>query len=268
MSSQKQSNIGAEMTFWEHVEVLRKVIFRCIGVWFFFAIAAFCLKDQIFSVIFAPSRSDFVLYTILCRISAYIGIESLCPEDFKIMFINTELASQFMVHLQMSACVGLVFALPYLVFELYGFVSPALYDNERHYSFSLIFFSFFLFFTGVLLNYFVIFPFSFRFLSTYQVNADVVNQIALSSYTSTFLLLSVLLGLLFEIPIVAYFLAKLNVINADMLRKYRKHAIVVICILAAIITPTADIFTLLLVALPIFLLYECSIFIVKNVNVN
>ena len=171
-----------------------------------------------------------------------------------------------MTHLSVSMCAGVIVAMPYLVYKLYGFVSPALYKQERKYSFVLIFSSFLLFGLGILLNYFVIFPFSFRFLSTYQVQDFVVNQIALSSYTSTFLVLSLLLGIVFEIPILAYFLAKLNIIDAQMMKKYRRHAFVVICILAAIITPTADIFTLLLVVLPISLLYEFSIAIVKQVK--
>lgn len=260
------SESNSVMSFWEHVEVFRKLLFRCLAVWIVFAIGAFCFKDYVFDIVFAPSKSDFILYRGMCYLASVIGVNRLCPDDFSVSFINTELASQFMVHLQMAACVGVVFALPYLIFELYGFISPALYENEKKYSFKLIFFSFLLFFTGVLLNYFIIFPFSFRFLSTYQVNESVVNQIALSSYTSTFLLLSLLLGLLFEIPILAFFLAKLGLITDTMLRKYRRHAMVVICILAAIITPTADIFTLLLVACPIFLLYEASILIVKRLH--
>ncbi|MDY6426415.1 MAG: twin-arginine translocase subunit TatC, partial [Bacteroidales bacterium] len=138
--------------------------------------------------------------------------------------------------------------------------------NERKYSVKLVCFFFLLFFLGVLLNYFVIFPFSFRFLGTYQVSENVVNQISLSSYVSTFLMLSLLMGILFEIPVVSFFMAKLGLINAQMLREYHRHAIVVICVISAIITPTADIFTLLLVAMPIFLLYELSIVIVKRVE--
>lgn len=256
----------AEMTFWEHVEVFRNLLLRCIAVWLVFACAAFFFKDCVFQIVFAPSENSFVLYTALCRFASAVGVESLCPQDFSVGFINTELASQFMVHLKMAACVGLVFALPYLVFELYRYVSPALYDNERKYSVKLVCFSFILFFLGVLLNYFVIFPFSFRFLGTYQVNENVVNQISLSSYVSTFLMLSLLMGILFEIPVVSFFMAKLGLINAQLLKDYRRHAIVVICVISAIITPTADIFTLLLVAMPIFLLYELSIVIVKRVG--
>lgn len=252
------------MTFWEHIEVFRKVLFRCIGVWAFFAVAAFFFKDWLFDFIFAPSKSDFILYRGLCRLSESIGIEALCPNDFDAQFINTELASQFMTHLRVALWTGVVAACPYLIVQLYGFVSPALYEQEKSYSVSLIFFGILLFALGVMLNYFVIFPFSFRFLSTYQVQEQVVNQIALSSYIDTFLMLSLLIGILFELPIVAYFLAKLGIIDSAMLKQYRRHAIVVICIVAAVITPTADIFTLLLVTLPIYLLYEASIVIVKH----
>lgn len=251
------------MTFWEHIDVLRKIIFRCLAVLTLCSSVAFCFKEQIFAIVFAPSKSDFILYRLMCRLSDIIEISALCPDSFEAKFINTQLASQFMTHLSVSICVGVIVAMPYLIYQLYSFVSPALYDNERHYSFVLIFCSFLLFFAGVLLNYFVIFPFSFRFLSTYQVDVAVVNQIALSSYTSTLLMLSLLMGLLFEIPILAYFLAKLGIITVDVLKQYRKHAFVAICIIAAIITPTADIFTLLLVACPIALLYELSMKVVK-----
>lgn len=261
--SKNDSNTG-DMTFWEHIEVFRKVLFRCIIVWAVCAVAAFCFKDLLFSILFAPSESDFLLYRGLCRMSELTGIASLCPGDFNAQFINTELASQFMTHLKIALWFGVIAAFPYLIIQLYGFVAPALYEQEKRYSVMLIFFGVLLFAMGVLLNYFIIFPFSFRFLSTYQVQEAVVNQISLSSYISTFLMLSLLMGILFEIPIVGYFLAKLGIIDAAMLKQYRKHAFVVICIIAAIITPTADVFTLLLVTLPIYMLYEVSITIVKH----
>ncbi len=252
------------MTFWEHVEVFRKVIICCIGVWAACSLVAFCFKDWLFDALFYPSQSDFILYRGMCKLSELTGIDRLCPGEFTAQFINTELASQFMTHLKVALWTGVIMAFPYLIYQLYGFISPALYEQEKKYSVMLIGFGILLFAIGVLLNYFIIFPFSFRFLSTYQVQEAVVNQIALSSYINTFLLLSLLLGILFEIPILAYFLAKLGIVDASMLRKYRKHALVVILIIAAVITPTADIFTLLLVTLPIYLLYELSILIVKN----
>lgn len=255
-----------KMTFWEHVEVFRKVLFRCIGVCAACAVGVFCFKQTLFTVLFAPSHSDFILYKGLCQLARTTGLASLCPDDFQAQFINTELASQFTVHLQVSIIVGCVIAFPYLLIQLYGFVAPALYQQEKRYSVLLIFFGVILFAVGVLLNYFVIFPLAFRFLSTYQVQESVVNQIALSSYISTLLVLSLLLGILFEIPIVAYFLAKIGLVDKALLVQYRKHAFVVLCILAAVITPTADIFTLLLVTIPLYLLYEISILVVNKVS--
>ena len=260
----KEGNNEAQMTFWEHVEVLRRVVLRCLAVWMVCAVGGFCFKNALFDVLFAPSKSDFVLYGGLCRLSEWLGVKSLCPNDFETQFINTELASQFMIHLQVAIVVGVVVAFPYLIIQLYGFIAPALYRQEKRYSMLLIFFGVLLFAIGVLLNYFLIFPLAFRFLSTYQVQEMVVNQIALKSYISTLLMLSLMMGILFEIPIVAYFLAKLGLIDKSLLTEYRKHAFIVLSILAAIITPTAEIFTLLLVTLPLYLLYEISIHIVAH----
>lgn len=148
---------------------------------------------------------------------------------------------------------------PYLIWQIYGFVSPALYPNEKRAAGSIIGFGTLLFFCGVALNYLIIFPFAFRFLSTYQVQAEVVNQIALSSYISTLLILSLMMGLLFEMPLVVWALGRAGLLTAGTLRHYRRHAVVILCILAAVITPTGDAFTLLLVTLPLYLLYEISI---------
>lgn len=255
-----------KMTFWEHVDVFRKGFVKCLIVWAVCSVGAFCFKDFLFSVLFAPSQSDFILYRGMCRLAEWIGINSLCPGDFEVQFINIELASQFMIHLEVALIAGIIVAFPYIIIQLYGFVAPALYEQERKYSIYLIFWGMVLFFMGVALNYFIIFPFAFRFLSSYQVQEAVINQISLKSYISTLLVLSLLLGILFEIPIVAYFLGKLGIITADQLQHYRKHAFVVLCILAAIITPTADIFTLLLVTLPLYLLFELSIIVVYRCN--
>ena len=263
-----ENNQEEKMTFWEHVEVFRKVVFRCLAVWLVCALAAFCFKDTLFSVLFAPSKSDFILYRGLCWLAERLSIPALCPGEFSVSFINTELASQFTTHLQVAVLMGVVVAFPYLIIQLYGFVAPALYTQEKRYSVMLIFFGVLLFALGVLLNYMVIFPFAFRFLSSYQVQEVVVNQIALKSYTSTLLVLSLLMGILFEIPIITYFLAKLGLIDKALLVEYRKHAIVVLAILAAVITPTADIFTLLLVTVPLYLLYELSIHIVAHTRVK
>ena len=254
------------MTFWDHVEVLRKVIFSCLIPLLLCTVAAFLFKDTVFEAVMAPSRSDFILYRGLSHLAALTGITSLAPPDFEIQLINTQLVSQFMVHLRISLYVGIVVAAPYIIYRLFGFVAPALYEREKRYAVAFIASAALLFVCGALLAYFLIFPLSFRFLGTYQVAASVVNQINLDSYISTFLMLILLMGILFEIPILTFFLAKWGIMSAQDMKRYRRHAFVVICIVAAIITPTVDIFTLLLVACPIALLYELGIVIARHAS--
>ena len=251
-------------SFWDHLDVLRKVLFRCLIAWTIGAMAAFCFKDILFRLLFAPSTDSFVSYQALAWLCAQTGWQSLCPGSFQASFINTELAAQFMTHIKVALWAGLVVVSPYLIVQLYGFVAPALYDKEKHHAVPIIIWGTLLFILGVLMNYFIIFPFAFRFLNNYQVYTEVYNQISLSSYISNLLMLSLLLGFLFEIPIVNYLLAKAGLLQADTLKKYRRHAIVGIAIVAAIITPTGDAVTLTLVTLPIYLLYEASIIIVKH----
>lgn len=241
-----------EMGFWDHLEVLRGTLIRSLSAIFVLSIVAFFLKEQLFNILFAPARSDFILYMIL-------GIE---PQE--VCFINIELASQFMIHLEVSLVIGLVCAMPLIIVEFYRFVAPALYDNERRYSVGLIVGGIVLFVLGILLNYFIIFPFAFRFLVEYQVDPMVVNQISLGSYISTLLLLSLILGVLFEMPVLAWFLAMVGVIDAKMMGRFRRHAFVGLLILSAVITPTGDAVTLMLVTLPLYLLYEVSIVIVRR----
>lgn len=249
------------MTFGGHLEVLRKMLFRIIGIIVLLAVAIFSFKDFTFKVLLAPCSSDFTTYRTIEKVCASVGM-NIHFEPYRIQLINTELTSQFMIHLSTSAYLALLFASPYVLFELYRFVSPALYDNERRYSALVCVSVYLLFIAGVLMSYYVLFPFTIQFLGTYQVSADVVNQINISSYISSFIMLTLLMGLVFQIPVLSFFLGKLGVINATMMKRYRKHAVVVILIAAAAITPSADIFTLMLVAVPIYLLYEASIRIV------
>jgi sec-independent protein translocase protein TatC len=188
----------------------------------------------------------------------------MCIAPLEMQLISTQLAAQFMVHLSISFYFGLVAAFPYLVYQLFRFISPALYANERKYSSRVIFWSGILFLLGVLMNYFIIFPLSFRFLAAYQVDANVVNMFNISSYIDTFTMLSLMLGLMTELPIIAWLLAKLGLLSDTIMRKYRRHVAVVLMIVSAIITPTADIFTLLLVFTPIYLLFEVSIVVVRK----
>lgn len=184
---------------------------------------------------------------------------------FHVQLINTELSSQFMTHMSTAFCLALLFASPYVVVELYHFIAPALYENERHYSVAVAVAVYVLFMLGVLMSYYVLFPFALRFLGTYQVTPDVVNQINLSSYISTFTTLTLLMGLVFQIPVLSFFLAKMGLLEASFMRRYRRHAFVLIAVIAAFITPP-DIFTCCLVTLPMYGLYELSILIVGRVN--
>ena len=255
-------------SFWDHLDVLRKVLFRCLIAWAIGAVAAFCFKGILFGLLFAPSQDTFLSYRFMAWLCQKTGWQTLCPESFQASFINTELAAQFMTHIKVALWAGLVVVSHYLIVQLYGFVSPALYDKEKRHAAPILIWGTLLFVLGVLMNYFVIFPFSFRFLNNYQVYAEVRNQISLDSYISSFLMLSLLMGILFEIPIVNYLLAKAGLLQAETLKKYRRHAIVGIAIVAAVITPTGDAVTLMLVTVPIYLLYEASILIVRKINNN
>lgn len=171
-----------------------------------------------------------------------------------------------MTHLTVSLATGGIIATPYFIYKMFEFISPALHKEQRRFSAMMIFTSSLLFLIGIALNYFIIFPFAYRFLSSYQVQPDIINQITISSYISLFIILSLLMGVLFELPIVAYVLARLGLLTSDIMVKYRKHAFVGILLLSALITPTGDAITLSLVALPVFALYILSIWVVKAVR--
>lgn len=243
-------------SFWDHLDELRSVLLRCVGVWAVCTAVLFCFRDALFGVLFAPAYPDFITYRWIRYILPSWGEAS---SAFSISFINTQLAAQFTVHLRMAALAGLAFAFPYILWQLYGYVSPALYPHEKRAAGRIITFGTLLFLCGMALNYFIIFPFAFRFLATYQVLPEVVNHIALDSYVSTLLVLSLVMGLLFELPMVVWALGKAGLINAAQLKQYRRHALVALLVVAAVITPTGDAFTLLLVTLPLYLLYELSI---------
>lgn len=187
-------------------------------------------------------------------------------EPYDVSLISTELAAQFMTHISTSCYLAFLFTSPYILFELFRFVSPALYENEKRYSLIVVFVVYILFTMGLLMSYFVIFPISFQFLATYQVDSEISNTITLTSYISTFTTLTLMMGVVFQLPVVAFILGKIGIVDSGLLKYYRRHAIIVIAIIAAVITPTTDIFTLLLVTLPIYLLYELSIFVVRRVE--
>lgn len=250
-------------TFWGHLEVLRWVIIRCLAVLVAVAVAAFCFKDFLFDdVVLAPLRQDFATYRFLCALASGLGLPGLCPHIDQITLVNINLASQFFIHMEIAGVAALVVMFPYLTLELWFFVKPALYSNERSAAVTGVVSFVLLFFLGVLVSYFVIFPLTLNFLGNYQVSAAVPNQIALGSYISTFLTLMLLMGVVFEMPVVAHFFARIGVLKSDFLRRYRRVAVVVILCLAAVITPSGDAFTMMLVVLPLWLLYELSIKVV------
>lgn len=253
-----------KLTFGGHLEVLRKMLFRILGVTAVFMCIIFCFKDITFEILLAPSKSDFIFYRWVENLSAFFGFEAAF-QDFSIKMISTELAGQFLVHLSTTCYLALLCASPYIVFELYRFIAPALYENEKKHSVKIAIAVYGLFFLGVLLSYYVIFPVSFNFLGTYQVDEGIENQINISSYFSSFVSLTFLLGLVFQLPVLSFFLAKIGILNADVMKNYRRHAFMLIMILAAIITPS-DLFSLFLVGLPVYGLYELSIRIVKRVE--
>lgn len=257
----------SERSFWDHLEVMRWMIIRSIAVVVVLAVVLFTFKDFVFgNIIFAPCSPDFVTYRGMCRLGDLIGIEAICPEVSQVELININLASQLMTHLSVSFYLAIILALPYLMTELWLFVSPALYSHERKPAVIAVVSFFLQFFIGLALSYFLIFPLTFNFLGNYQVSPDVTNQISLNSYISTFNGLMLSLGLVFEMPIVAYFFARIGVLKAAMLSRFRKIAIVASLTLAAFITPSTDVFTMCLVALPLYLLYEFSRLVVKRVE--
>ena len=244
------------LTFWDHLDVLRSSLIRMGVAVVVFAVAAFCLKDELFSVVLAPRSSDFVTYRLL-------GVD-----PFSIHLMNTGLTEQFMIHMRTAIYAGLLVASPYILSELFRFVSPGLYQNERHYAVWIVGAAYVMFLMGTLVNYFVVFPLTVRFLGTYQVSPDVANMLTLQSYIDTLIGMSLVMGVVFELPVVCGLLGHMGLINNRMMSEYRRHAIVAILIVAAIITPTTDMFTLFVVSLPIYLLYELSIQIVRITKQN
>lgn len=250
-------------SFWDHLDTLRTVIVQALAISMSLGVVAFCFKDQLFAVVLAPADSDFITYRVLRTVSSLTG-DDMTASDVRL--INTGVARQLIIHMRTALAAGALCASPYVVYLLFRFVSPALYDNERRYAVRVAGGGYVMFGVGVLVSYFIVFPLTFRFLGTYQVSADVTNMITLDSYMSTLAVMCTALGIVFEIPVVAWLLAKLGLLTARRMRRYRKHAVVAELCAAAVITPTSDIFTLLLVALPMALLYEASILIVTHAD--
>jgi sec-independent protein translocase protein TatC len=253
-------------TFTSHLDDLRKHLIRIVIVVTILTIAAFIFKRIIFEeILFAPKNTDFITYKAFCYLSTKLNIPALCMNPDNFPLINLELAGQFRAHIIVSIIAGIILAFPYLIWELWRFIRPALKSNERKYSRSLIFSTSVLFFSGVLFGYFLITPLTINFLTTYEVSPQLQDMFNFRNYISVITTLTMAVGIVFELPVLVYFLSKMGIISPRFLKKYRKHSIVLIFIIAAIITPP-DAFSQILVAIPLYLLFELSIFISKRVH--
>ncbi|MCF8366599.1 MAG: twin-arginine translocase subunit TatC [Bacteroidales bacterium] len=263
-----EASEGKEMTFWDHLEELRWHLVRSIAAIIILGLVAFLNKDILFNdIILAPKSSDFISNRALCEISKWISSfwtvvssDALCVEDFNLTLININMAGQFLIHLYISMFAGIIVAIPYIIWEVWSFIKPALYKHEQQYARGAVFWSSFLFLFGISFSYFIIVPLAVMFLGTYNVSETVANQISLNSYISTVVSLTFAVGLVFELPIFVYFLTKVGIITPSFMRKNRRMMIIVVLVISAIITPP-DVFSQILVAFPLLGLYEISIII-------
>lgn len=255
-----------ELTFWDHLDELRKVLIRVLVVWFVLAVAYFVAMPWLFDrVILAPCNNDFIFYDLLRFIGEKLDLrDEFFTQEFHVKLVNINLAAPFLIHMSTAFWMSVVTAMPYLFYEVWRFISPALYPNEMRGVRKAMAIGTVMFFVGVLLGYFMVYPLTLRFLSTYQLSGLIENQISLNSYIDNFMMLNLCMGAAFELPLLAWLLSLLGLVNKAFLRKYRRHAAVVIVILAAVITPTGDPFTLSVVAIPLYLLYELSILMIKD----
>jgi sec-independent protein translocase protein TatC len=257
-----------EMSFWDHLEDLRWTIFRSLAALLIFMIALFAFmrgEYGIFdNVIMAPRTGDFVTYQLFCKAASYLGVVSdFCDTGFEIHVFNIKLASQFFTHMTTSFWLALVLTFPYLMYEVWRFIRPALYENEKRNVRWVFLFGTGMFFVGCAVGYFMVFPVTLRFLATYQISESITEQVSLESYMDNFLMLTFIMGIMFEMPLLSWLLSQLGLVNRSLFHKYRRHAVVALLVLAAFITPSGDPFTLMIVFIPLYFLFELSAFFVK-----
>ncbi|MEA1877172.1 MAG: twin-arginine translocase subunit TatC [Bacteroidota bacterium] len=268
MAQKKSSNNrdANDMSFLEHLEVLRGHLLRSLASIAVFTVVAFLFKDIIFNhILFAPKNPEFFTNEMFCRLGHLMNTEKLCINSEGLQIINFEMAGQFRTHLIISFLAGLVLASPYIFFEVYRFIIPALKEQEQRYSRGMVFFTTLLFITGILFGFFVIVPLTINFLGGYSVTEQVENTIGLSSYIRSVTSVTLSAGIAFELPILIYFLTKVGLVTADFMRRYRKHAIVVFLVLSGIITPP-DVISQFLVCGPLYILFEISILISARIE--
>lgn len=251
-----------EMNFLDHLEELRWHIIRAVLAIVIFMIAAFVYITEIFDyIVFAPAKVDFIFFKWMCSLGDLVGAtETLCVTDLPFKVQSRNMTGQFMMSITASFMIGLVVAFPYVIWELWSFVRPGLETKERKFSKGAVFAISSLFLIGVAFGYFVLSPMTIWFLATYQVSSMIVNEFDITSYVSTVASLVLGCGLLFQFPVVVYFLTKIGMVTPTLMRTYRRHAVVVIIVLGAVVTPSADPFSLTIISLPLYILYEISIF--------
>ena len=260
-----EAEAQGEMTFWDHLEALRWMLIRVLVVLAVLVVGGFGFIPWIFEhVVMAPSRNDFFLYTWMSKGASALA---MLPDDLKRPFhvdiINIQLSSQFFLHMTLSVWFAVLVAFPYLIYEIWKFICPALYANERKSMRFPFVFGTVMFFMGCVVGYSVVFPLTLRFLYNYQISPEITNQLSLDSYMSNFLMLVFMMGIIFELPLVSMLLSKLGLLYREFFSTYRRHAIVALLVVAAFITPSADPFTLMAVFLPIYVLWEMSALLVK-----
>lgn len=261
----KKKRKEGEMSFLEHLEELRWHLIRSIGAIFLLAIVAFIYNEIIFeTIILAPKNPGFFTNRMFCNLGNLVNAPALCINSEPFEIINIRMAGQFTTHIAVSLVAGIIIAFPYIFWEFWRFMHPAMYTEEKKYARGAVFFSSFLFALGVLFGFYLIVPLSVHFLGSYNVAEEVTNQINLRSYIGTVTSVTLASGLVFEIPIISYFLTKIGLIDPTFLRKYRRHALIVILALSAIITPP-DVFSQVMVCLPLLILYEIGIKISKRI---
>ena len=252
------------MGFLEHLEELRWHLIRAFSAVIIIAIAAFIFNDIVFDkIILAPKNPEFFTNKLLCRLGGLVDIPKLCINSESFQIISIKMAGQFTMHITTSIFAGIIVAFPYMFWEFWQFIKPALYEKEAKHTRGAVLISSFLFLLGVMFGYFIIAPLSVHFLGSYSISNEILNQINLKSYIGTITSVTLAAGITFELPVLIYFLSKTGLVTPKFLKKYRRHAIIIILILAATITPP-DIFSLILVTFPLLILYEAGIIISKK----
>lgn len=266
---EKGKSLEAEMSFFDHIDVLRKHLLRALAVVLVFTAGAFYFTDYIFNnIIMGPKNPNFWTYRMMCKLVERfpsIGPE-FCITKIDAKIINTEMAGQFTLQLNSCVMVGIILGIPYLLFELWLFVKPALHDNERKSASGFVAFASFLFFLGIMFGYYIICPLSINFLTNFTVSPDIQNTFTIDSYLSSVMTLTLGSGVIFQLPIIIFILSKMGIMTPKFMRASRRYSTVLILIVAAVVTPTADPYTMLIVAFPLFLLYELSIYISANIE--